>query len=193
MGFGSKYIGWLAALGIVLGVGWFLLPQGYELLIQWLSPSLGNYIRPTLVLVSILLVNPITNFTMAIVWVAAGFVAGMIAGTKKGAIAVGIATWTSCLGILGFCVYNIMTTGLELGSIPPIPAGYSIVDILSIPLIQGLISDIFSLVSGFSGGGSPSILSMILPFLIYIFAPVLIIVAAGLCGAIIRPKGDEQL
>jgi hypothetical protein len=166
MGFGSKYIGWLVALGIVLGAGWFLLPQGYELLIQWLAPSLGNYIRPTLVLVSVLLVNPTTNIIMAIVWGAAGLVGGMIAGTKKGAIIVGLITWICCLGILGFCIYNIWTTGLELGSIPPIPAGHSIVDILSIPLVQGLISDIFSVVSGFSGGGSPSIVSMIMPFLI---------------------------
>lgn len=191
MGFGSKYIGWLAALGIVLGAGWFLLPQGYELLIQWLAPSLGNYIRPTLVLVSVLLVNPTTNIVMAIVWAAAGLIGGMIAGTKKGAIIVGLITWISCLGVLGFCVYNIMTTGLELGSIPPIPAGHSIVDILSIPLVQGLIADIFSVVSGFSGGGSPSILSMIMPFLIYLFSPVIIVIAAGLCGALVRPKGDD--
>lgn len=191
MGFGSKYIGWLAALGIVLAAGWLLLPEGYELLIQWLAPSLGNYIRPTLVLVSILLVNPITNFVMAIVWAAAGLIGGMIAGTKRGAIVVGLITWISCLGILIFCVYNIWTTGLELGSIPPIPAGYSIVDILSIPLVQGLIADIFTVVSGFSGGGSPSIISMIMPFLIYLFSPVIIIIAAGICGAIVRPKGED--
>jgi hypothetical protein len=191
MGFGSKYIGWLAALGIVLAVGWFLLPHGYELLIQWLSPSLGNYIRPTLVLVSVLLVNPTTNIIMAIVWGVAGFIGGIIAGTKKGAIVVGLITWFTCLGILGFCVYNIYTTGVALEEIPPIPAGFSIVDILSIPLVQGLIADIFAMVSGFSGGGSPSIISMILPFLIYLFSPIIIIIAAGICGAIVRPKGED--
>jgi hypothetical protein len=191
MGYGSKYIGWLAALGIVLGAGWFLLPQGYELLIQWLAPTLGNYIRPTLVLVSVLLVNPLTNLVMAIVWAAAGLIGGIIAGTKKGAIVVGIITWFSCLGILGFCIYNIWNTGLDLGSIPPIPEGYSIVDVLSIPLVQGLIADIFTVVSGFSGGGSPSLVSMITPFLIYLFSPLIIIIAAGMCGAIVRPKGED--
>jgi hypothetical protein len=191
MGFGSKYIGWLIALGIVLAVGWFTLPQGYELLIQWLAPSLGNYIRPTLVLVSVLLVNPTTNITMALVWAVAGLLGGVIAGTKKGAIIVALITWISCLGILGFCVYNIWTTGLDFGSIPPLPAGYSIVDILTIPLVRGLIADIFSMVSGFSGGGSASIVSMIMPFLIYVFSPVIISIAAGICGAIVRPKGED--
>lgn len=191
MGFGSKYIGWLVALCIVLGAGWFLLPQGYELLIQWLAPTLGNYIRPTLVLVSVILVNPTTNLTMTIVWAVAGLFGGVISGTKKGAVIVGLITWMSCLGILGFCVYNIWTTGLELESIPPLPQGYSIVDILTIPLVRGLIADIFTVVSGFSGGGSASLISMIMPFLIYLFSPVIIAIAAGICGAIVRPKGDD--
>ncbi|MHA1613623.1 MAG: hypothetical protein ACTSW7_05865, partial [Candidatus Thorarchaeota archaeon] len=70
--FSSKYFGWLISLLIVLLGGWFLLPQGYESAIDILAPSLGNYVRPALVMLNLILVNPMNSFTMIAVWAGAG-------------------------------------------------------------------------------------------------------------------------
>ena len=187
MAFGSKYFGWLSAMAIVLAGGWFLLPAGYNTLIQWMAPQLGNYVRPTLVMVNILLVNPLTNITMIAIWGVAGFLGGMLAGTKKGAFVVGFMTWLFCLGIAAFCVVQMLFSGFNLGTLPPIPPGSSIVDILGIPLIQDVIGGILPMIAGIAGGGM-DIFSMILPLVMWVVVPIVVVIVAGIIGAMVRPK-----
>lgn len=189
MAFGSKYFGWLAAMAIVLLGGWFLLPVGYETLIQWMAPQMGMYVRPTLVMVNILLVNPLTNPVMAGIWIGAGFIGGIMAGTKKGAFVVGFVAWIFCIGIAAFCVFQMFMSGISLGTFPPIPPGSSLVDILSIPVIQDVIGGIVPMIAGFAGGGGlTDIFSMILPLLVWFFVPVVLAVVGGIVGAVVRPK-----
>ena len=190
MAFGSKYFGWLAAMVIVLAGGWFLLPVGYETLIQWMAPLMGMYVRPTLVMVNILLVNPLTNPVMAGIWIGAGFIGGIMAGTKKGAFVVGFVAWIFCIGIAGFCVIQMFMSGISLGTFPPIPPGTSLVDILSIPVIQDVIGGIMPMIAGFAGGGGglTDIFSMVLPLLVWFFVPVVLAVVGGIVGAVVRPK-----
>ena len=188
--FGSKYFGWLAALAIVVLVGWFTLPTGYNTLVLWLAPQFGNYVRPTIVMVNLLLVSPLTGLLNVAIWAGAGLVGGMIAGTKKGAFVVGLVTWLSTLVILVFCAYMMFIGGIELGSFPPLPPGSSLTDILTIPLVQAVIGDllnIIGLVSG-GGGGIPNIMTLIMPLLVYIFTPVITVIVAAIIGAVIRPK-----
>lgn len=166
---------------------WFLLPEGYVTLIQWLSPQLGNYTRPTLVMVNAILVNPLSNLTMFAIWAAAGFVGGVIAGTKKGAFVVGLVTWLSCLGILIFSLFQLLQTGLDLGSVPPLPPGSSILDVLGIPLVQSIIGELLPLISGMSGG-SIDPLTLLTPIILWFVVPVITIIIAGIIGAIVRPK-----
>ncbi len=188
MAFGSKYFGWLAGMAIVLAGGWFLLPEGYHTLIQWMAPLMGNYVRPALVMVNILLVNPLTNPLMFVLWIAAGFVGGVMAGTKKGAFVVGLFIWIFCLGLAFFMVIQLFLGGLSLGTFPPLPPGSSIVDILSIPIIQDVIGGILPLIAGFSGGGMPNLFAMVVPLLVWVFIPVISAIVAGMVGATIRPK-----
>jgi hypothetical protein len=187
MAFGSKYFGWLSAMAIVLAAGWFLLPAGYNTLIQWMAPQLGNYVRPTLVMVNILLVNPLTNIVMVGIWGAAGFVGGLLAGTKKGAFVVGFMTWLFCVGLAGFCVIQMFISGFNLGNIPPLPPGSSIVDVLSIPIIKDVIGGILPMIAGISGGGL-DILSMIVPLVLWVVVPIVVVIVAGIIGAMVRPK-----
>lgn len=185
--FSSKYFGWLIALIIVLLGGWFLLPSGYEDAIAILAPSLGNYIRPTLVMVNLILVNPMNSFIMVAVWAGAGFVGGMMAGTKKGAFVVGLMVWLSCLGIIALCIYLLLQSGISLGTLI-IPPGTSIVDLLSIPLIQGAITQILPLIAGIGGGGSLDIMALLTPLIIWFLTPVIVVIIAAILGAVVRPK-----
>lgn len=187
--FSSKYFGWLISLLIVLLGGWFLLPQGYESAIAILAPSLGNYVRPSLVMLNLILVNPMNSFTMIAVWAGAGFVGGMIAGTKKGAFVVGLMTWLACLGIIILCVYLLFQDGLALGTLV-IPPGYSLIDLLGIPLIQGAIDQILPLLSGMGGGGTPDIMTLIMPLIMWFLTPIIIVIVAAIIGSIVRPKED---
>lgn len=185
--FGSKYFGWLAALGIVLALGWFLLPEGYNTIVLWLAPQLGNYIRPLLVMVNILLVNPLNNITMVAVWAGAGFIGGVMAGTKKGSFVVGIMTWLSCVLITVFLAYQLFMSGIEMGTLPPVPQGSSIADVLGIPLVQSLIDEVLGMLAG-SSGGAPDITAILRPLLIWLLTPVIIVIVTGIVGAMVRPK-----
>lgn len=176
-------------MAIVLIGGWFLLPDGYESLIAIFAPQFGNYLRPTLVLANLILVNPMSNFTMIAIWAGAGFVGGMMAGTKKGAFVVGLVTWLSCLALIALCVYLIFQAGISLGSFI-VPPGSSIVDILGIPLIQGMIDQILPLLSGMSGFDMSSLLTLLTPLLIWFFTPVIVVIIAAIVGAVVRPKED---
>jgi hypothetical protein len=187
MAFGSKYFGWLAALLIVLGLGWLLLPDGYNTLILWLSPQLGNYVRPAMVLVNAVLVNPLNNLLMVGIWAAAGFVGGVIAGTKKGAFVVGLFAWLTVVLLLGFCVVQLFTAGVNLGSLPPMPPDTSIVDLLGIPLVQSIFGQLFTLIGGMSGGGL-DIMAILTPLIIWFLTPVIIVIVAAIIGAVVRPK-----
>ncbi|MCK4566860.1 MAG: hypothetical protein KAU48_06070 [Candidatus Thorarchaeota archaeon] len=165
------------------------MPQGYESAIAILAPSLGNYVRPSLVMLNLILVNPMNSFTMIAVWAGAGFVGGMIAGTKKGAFVVGMMVWLACLGIIALCVYLLFQDGLALGTLV-IPPGYSLIDLLGIPLIQGAIDQILPLISGMGGGGGLDIMTLITPLIIWFFTPIIIVIVAAIIGSVVRPKED---
>jgi hypothetical protein len=169
------------------------LPDGYESVIAIFAPQFGNYLRPTLVMVNLILVNPMSNFTMIAVWAGAGFVGGIMAGTKKGAFVVGLMTWLSCLALIALCVYLIFQAGISLGSFI-VPPGSSLVDILGIPIIQGMIDQVLPLISGIFGGGGgfdPSmILTLLTPLLLWFFTPVIVVIVAAVVGAVVRPKED---
>jgi hypothetical protein len=156
------------------------------MIVLWLAPQFGNYVRPTAVLVNALLVNPLNNLMMVAIWAVAGFVGGVIAGTKAGAFVVGFVTWLTCIVLLVFCVIQIVMGGIDLGTIPPIPQGESLTSILSIPLVQSAITQALSFISG--SGGTPDITALLLPFIIYILVPVVIVIITGIIGAIVRPK-----
>jgi hypothetical protein len=192
MAFGSKYFGWIATLGIVLAAGWFLLPAGYETLILWLSPQLGNYVRPTMVLVNILLVDPLTNLMMVAIWGIAGFIGGVLAGTKKGAFVVALFAWLTMIAILAFSIYQLIDTGFALGSLPPIPPGTSLAEVLGIPLIQSIIGELLTLFGLFAGGGGGmgglDIMAIVTPLAIWLFTPIIVATIAAILGAVVRPK-----
>nr|KXH72965.1 MAG: hypothetical protein AM325_08655 [Candidatus Thorarchaeota archaeon SMTZ1-45] len=155
------------------------------------GPQFGNFLRPTLVLVNLILVNPMSNFTMIAIWAAAGFVGGVMAGTKKGAFVVGLMTWLSCLALIALCAYLIFQSGIAFGSFV-VPPGSSLVDILGIPLIQGMIDQIMPLLSGIGGMGFDigSLMTLLTPLLIWFFTPVIVVIVAAIVGAVVRPKEE---
>jgi hypothetical protein len=158
-------------------------------LIAIFAPQFGNYLRPTVVMVNLILVNPLSNFTMVAVWAGAGFVGGMMAGTKKGAFVVGLMTWLSCLVLIALCAYLIFQAGISLGSFV-VPPGSSLVDILGIPIIQSMIDQILPLVSGLGGFDMSSIMTLLTPLLMWFLTPVIVVIVAAIVGAVVRPKEE---
>ena len=114
-----------------------------------------------------------------------------MAGTKKGAFVVGLMTWLSCLALIALCVYLIFQAGISMGSFV-VPPGSSLVDILGIPLIQGMIDQIMPLLSGIGGMGFDvsSIMTLLTPLLLWFFTPVIVVIVAAIVGAVVRPKEE---
>lgn len=131
---------------------------------------------------------------MVAIWAGAGFIGGVMAGTKKGAFVVGLMAWLSCWVLFGMFGYLMIQGGLALGSFV-IPPGSSFIDILGIPVFQDLIDQVMPLVSGILGGGGisldpMSLLMLISPLLLWIFTPLIVVVIAGIVGAIVRRKEE---
>ncbi len=187
--YGSKYFGWLAALAIIVLGGWFTLPAAYETLIMVFSPQFGNYMRPTAVMLNLLIINPLNNPIAFALWIVAGLVGGIVAGTKKGGFVVGLVTWLSCLGVIAFCVLQIFQAGISFGTFI-IPPGYSFADFLGIPIVQTLIDTFLGALTGMSstGFGPDMIMQLIMPLIIYFLIPVITVIIAAIVGAAIRPK-----
>ena len=180
--FSSKYFGWLIALLIVLLGGWFLLPEGYNDAIAILAPSFGNYVRPTMVMVNLLLVNPMNSFTMVALWLGAGFIGGVMAGTKKGAFVVGLMVWLACLSVVALCAYLLFQGMTTIGTFV-IPPGSSIIDILSIQILP--------MITGLGGGlDMSSIMTLLMPLIIWFLTPLITVIIGGIIGAVVRPKED---
>jgi len=142
-----------------------------------------------MVMLNLLLVNPMNSFITMAIWAGAGFIGGIMAGTKKGAFVVGLMVWMACLGIIALCVFLLIQGGLALGSFV-IPPGSSLVDLLGIPLIQGAIDQILPLISGLGSFDMSSIMTLVMPLLIWFFTPIIIVIVAGILGAVVRPKED---
>jgi len=142
-----------------------------------------------MVMVNLMLVNPMNNITMVLVWAGAGFVGGVMAGTKKGAFVVGLMTWLACIGIVALCVYLIFQSTITLGSLV-IPPGSSLTEILSIPLIQGAIDQILPMISGLGGGGGLDIMALLMPLLIWFLTPVIVVIIFAILGAVVRKKEE---
>ncbi|MFX1484112.1 MAG: hypothetical protein ACFFCP_13105 [Promethearchaeota archaeon] len=128
---------------------------------------------------------------MIAVWAVAGFIGGIMAGTKKGAFVVGLMTWLSCLALIALCIYLLFQAGISLGSFV-VPPGSSLVDVLGIPLIQGMIDQILPLVSGLGGMGFDpnAIMTILAPLLLWFLTPVIVVIVAAIVGAVVRPKEE---
>ena len=174
--------------------GWFLLPAAYETLIMVTLPQLGIWIKPILVMLNLLIVNPLSNPIAFILWIAAGFIGGVIAGTKKGGVVVGIVAWLSCLLIVIFSGFMILQSGAGIGDIfnITVPPGYSLADLLGIPILQDvanyLILPMLGLTGGGGGFGFDMILQLLLPLIIFFFVPVFTVCIAAVIGAAVRPR-----
>jgi len=130
------------------------------------------------------------SFIMVAVWAGAGFIGGIMAGTKKGAFVVGLMVWLACIGVAALCVFLLIQGGLSLGAFV-IPPGSSLIDLLGIPLIQGAIDQILPMISGLGGGfDMSSIMTLLMPLVIWFLTPIIIVIVTGILGAVVRPKED---
>ena len=117
-----------------------------------------------------------------------------MSGTKKGGILIAFLTWFSCIAIGAFCMIQLLMPimdGTVVMSMPPIPPGTSLADVLSIPLVQSFISDLPGLIASMSGGGSgPDFVGLAMSVAVYVISPLIIAIIGGIVGAVLRPKEE---
>ncbi len=116
-----------------------------------------------------------------------------MSGTKKGGILIAFMTWFSCIAIGAFCLIQFLMPILEGTisiSMPPIPPGTSLADILSIPLVQSFVSDLPGLLSSIGGGSGPDIVGLVMSVAVYVLSPLIIAIIGGIVGAVLRPKEE---
>ena len=58
-------------------------------------------------------------------------------------------------------------------------------------MVQGAIDQILPMISGLGGGfDMSSIMTLIMPLLIWFFTPIIIVIVTAILGAVVRPKED---
>lgn len=98
--------------------------------------------------------------------------------------------WLSCIGVIVLCVFLLLQSGLNLGTLI-IPPGTSIVNLLSIPLFQSILDQILPLIAGIGGSsGGFNIMALLTPLIIWFLTPVIIVIVAAILGAVVRKKEE---
>lgn len=189
----GKSLGSLAAFAISFALTFNKLPEAYEKIIAWLAPVLGKILRVTFSSLYLLFGDPLTDYYLLITWIVAAFIGGIVARKMSSGIIAAISAYLYNFALLGFCAFELFQSFGTLGgfeTLPPFPPGTSIADLLTAPLIGGIIS---TLIGGMiSGGGTQdlnAIASLIMSIILPKLAKNLILVAIfGAIGGYIRSK-----
>lgn len=139
----SKTLGWLVSSFLVFTLGYtYLLPQSFEMLVDWLAPLLGLGFRTTLVSVYLLYGGSFLDGSLLAVWASAAFLGGLLA--RKGLRGVGVAVSTysaihAILGLSAFAVFQTLQPAFEVRPeglrLPPVPEGFSFPALFNAPVV----------------------------------------------------------
>ncbi len=134
----GRYFGWIAAYFFVLYVGYTQLPSGLRGVSDWLSPVFGVHLNTLIVAMYLVFTNPLTYPPILQLWITAGLLGGLIAGGRvsRGYL-VGMSVFLSTLGAMGLAaLFIVRNVGLaSIPSVPPPPAGFSLTDIVTGPVL----------------------------------------------------------
>jgi hypothetical protein len=206
----GKLSAYILGLTFALVVGFYYLSSLYSPLLNWLMPVFGTPLIFIVTFLYLLLGNPIRNPILLFALLILGVIIGISARKGSRAIGAGIFVYGSLWGFIGSSIAAIIfnetnsgnLTSLSTSSLPPVPKGSSLTQIMAEPLIGRIASSIESLiskstVSKTSTGGIPTninfqgIIYEFLPFLI--LNMLIILITAGVVGMLIhkKTKGKE--
>ena len=192
----GKGLGSLAAFAISFALTFNRLPEAYEKIVAWLAPVLGKILRVTFSSLYLLFGDPLTDHYLLVTWVAAGFIAGLLAKKIGSGIIAAASAYLYNFPLLGFCAFKLFESFGTMGgfeTLPPFPPGTSIADLLTAPLIGEIIS---ALMSGMISGGPldfNAIISLVTSIILPKLVKNLILVAIfGAIGGYIRSKFTSE-
>jgi len=189
----SKVLGWIVTTGIVFTGGYgFLLPESYQMLVDWLGPMMGLSIRTVLTCLYLTFGDPLFLGSLLLpLWIFAAFVGGLISRRSLGGIAVAISSYTLLLTLMSLSAFKIIQSVGSISQLsaivlPPMPMDFSTYELFNAPVIGPLIQQVFSSLSFIGGGGGQPDLSTAIWGIAYILAlnAVKILVPACIAGLV---------
>jgi hypothetical protein len=153
----EKYLGWLTGTGLLILFSVILFPQGFQFVVNWLGPVVGQNLTPILMIVYILLASAIKYPTILLTYIVSGFACGALGrGGVKRSILLALLAFLTLFLLLGANIYPMIRTfsSFSATSMPSMPPGASLTDLLSLPLVSDYASTALqSLFGGGQGGG----------------------------------------
>ncbi|MHA1836220.1 MAG: hypothetical protein ACTSYQ_04775 [Candidatus Odinarchaeia archaeon] len=203
---GSKLLGWVVSLGIVFGMTFLFLPEGYSMLITWFEPVFGMNLYVILTEIYILL-GPYTDLVHISILVGAALVGGLIAGTGKGGAAVALGT--IFFGLILMIIFGALSAFTVMGNptaqaqlmalAASPPAGVDLVTIITAPVIGDIVDSLLTyILGGFMGGFDIAALlgTVLQPIIIYLIVNIVLAIVVGIIGGkiggyIAKPREKE--
>lgn len=205
----GKLSAYILGVSFALIVSFYYVYTLYSPLLNWLMPVFGTPLIFVVTFLYILLGNPLKNPMLLVILIFLGFLIGISARKGSRAIGATIFVYGSIWSFIGASVsailfsdassgnLNAISPGVSLNSLPPVPKGSSLTQIMSEPLIGRIASAIEGLISqstsssSASTGGIPNInfQGIIYEFLPYLLVNLFIIlITAGIVGMLINRK-----
>jgi len=174
----EKYLGWLTGTGLLVLFSVVLFPQGFQFVVNWFGPIVGQNLTPILMIAYILLASGAKYPTVLAAYAVSGFACGAVGrGGILRSVLLALATYFTIFLILGANIYAIIPMFNSLGSVtmPSPPPGTSVMDLLSLPLVSDMASTLIeSLFSGGQGGMQGSMEAVLLPIIVTVLISIVI-------------------
>ncbi|MGP6239437.1 hypothetical protein ACNF40_03350 [Cuniculiplasma sp. SKW4] len=200
----GKLSAYILGLGFALIIGFYYLSNLYTPLLNWLMPVFGTPLIFIVTFLYLTLGDPFTNPTLLFILIMLGILIGISARKGSRAIGAGILVYGSIWGFIGSSIAAIIffqtnsgnLSSLSTSSLPPVPKGSNLTQIMSEPLIGRIATAIENLISQSSNvksaTGIPTNInfqSIIYPFLPFLIINlVIILMTAAIVGMLVYRK-----
>lgn len=202
----GKLSAYILGLGFALAISFYYLISLFDPILNWLMPVFGTPLIFLITLLYLLMGDPLRNPVLFLILVLLGLLIGVSARKGTRAIGAGILVYGSLWSFAGTSIFSIILNKGSLSgvsnltsasSLPPVPQGSNLSQIVGEPFVGRIASALETIVSqsaksGATGTGIPpgiNIRGLLFQFLPYIVMDLaIILVVAGLTGYFIHKK-----
>ncbi len=193
-----KTLAYFASIIFLFYAGLSILHPSYEALAAWMGPLLGGHIYTFFTIFTLLVMDPLGNSAVGLVWLLAGPLIGVISSKKLGGSITAFMVWFTMIPLMFASVFgvylNVMDSGITEAQgaelfefIPVLPEQLSIKSFLDIPIFSDLAVQAIEMVSMGDSAEGPMVLVIDLAtqYMTPILLKPVIITLGAIIGAVL--------
>lgn len=193
-----KTLAYFASIIFLFYAGLSILHPSYAALAAWMGPLLGGHVYTFFTVFTLLVMDPLGNAAVGLVWLLAGLLIGVISGKKLGGSITAFMTWFTMIPLMFASVFgmylNVVDSGITEAQgdelfefIPVLPDQLSIKSFLDIPIFSDLAAQAMEMVSFGDASEGPMVLvtDLATRYMTPILLKPVIIITGAIIGAVL--------